>query len=86
MTKYQRLLRQAEKLAQSEPTWADFSNALFSPPHGILTGVFHTRAEREAFTKSKEYERIWELVSQAMDRSGSVEGATPVESRGSAVV
>ena len=70
----------AEKLARSAKTWADLCNALFNASDGLLTTAYPTRAEREVFLKTKQYERIRQLVSQAIETHGLVEGATPKKS------
>lgn len=80
MNKGADLLSQAEALAASCETWADLSNALFDPVNGLVTQAYPTRAERQAFSKTKEYRAIRELVSAAMQRTGLVEGATPRKS------
>jgi uncharacterized protein (DUF1778 family) len=74
------VLEQAKKLATWAESWADFSNALFNPVDGLLTKTYPTRAERQAFLKTKQYQRISELLTHAMDRHGLVAGATPKKS------
>jgi hypothetical protein len=74
------LLRQAEELARSASTWADFANALFDPTDGLLARAYPRREEREAFMKTEEYGRIQELLADAMKRHGLVAGATPKKS------
>lgn len=85
MSKAAGLLQQAEELARSVESWADLSNALYDPAKGILTQAFATRAEREAFAQTTEYQRIRELLEIARDRFGLVAGATP-KKRGRLVV
>jgi predicted HicB family RNase H-like nuclease len=80
MKKGQRLLDQAQELAQSVETWADLSNALFNPVNGLITQAYPTRAEREAFVKTEYYQKIRELLARAIDTHGLVEGATPKKS------
>ena len=75
-----RLVAQAEKLAQSAESWADLSNALFDPMHGLLTQTYPDRAERTAFMKTAQYKKIRKLLSDSMDQHGLVEGATPSKS------
>jgi len=77
MNKAAELLQSAEELARSAESWADLSNALFDQTDGILAQAFSTRAEREAFVKTPEYRKINELLDQAKNRFGLVEGATP---------
>jgi hypothetical protein len=80
MTKAQKLLKQAQQLAASAPTWADFSNALFDQQSGILAKAFPLGAARREFMKSPEYQAISQLLAEAMDRTGLIEGATPRKS------
>jgi predicted HicB family RNase H-like nuclease len=75
-----RILEQAKEVAASVETWADLSNALFDPVHGLITRTYPTRAEREQFLKTKQYKRIRDLLTQTIDRHGLVEGATPKKS------
>jgi len=75
-----RVLKRARDLAGSVETWADLSNALFNPKDGLLTTSFPTQAEREAFLKTKQHQKIRELLARAVDTHGLVEGATPKKS------
>ncbi|HZZ77709.1 MAG TPA: hypothetical protein VFE62_04265 [Gemmataceae bacterium] len=85
MTKAAEILTQAEQLAGSVQSWADLSNGLYDPQSGLLTRSYPTRAEREEFAKTPEYERIQHLLEEARDRFGMVAGATP-KTRGKLVV
>lgn len=80
MSKAAMLLQQAEEQARTAPTWADLSNALFDPLEGLIARAFPTRAEREAFVKTEEYQKIRALIDQARGRTGLVAGATPKKS------
>lgn len=75
-----RILEQAERMAGSVETWADFSNALFDPINGLITRAYPARAEREAFLKTEQYKKIRELLARAIDSHGLVAGATPKKS------
>ncbi|MHB1423028.1 MAG: toxin-antitoxin system HicB family antitoxin [Gemmataceae bacterium] len=77
MTSAKRILKQARDLAQSVTTWADLSNALFDPVNGLVSRAYPTRAEREAFMKTEEYQQIRKLLRDAIDEFGLIEGATP---------
>jgi len=77
MKNAERILTQARKLAQSVETWADLSNALFNPIDGLVTTAYPLGAEREAFVKTVEYQKIRQLLRDAIDTFGLVEGATP---------
>jgi hypothetical protein len=80
MSKEGEILKQAIEIARSVESWADLSNALYNAEDGLLTRTFPTRAERERFTKTKEYAQIRDLISDAVERFGLVEGATPKKS------
>jgi hypothetical protein len=80
MTKEALLLQKAKQLAKAAGTWADLSNALFDPETGILAKAYRDAKERDAFTKTPEYRQIRELIHDAQDRTGFVEGATPSRS------
>ncbi|HMC88916.1 MAG TPA: toxin-antitoxin system HicB family antitoxin [Gemmataceae bacterium] len=75
-----RVLQQAKKAAATVETWADLSNALFDPVQGIITRAYPTRADREAFVKTEQYQKIRKLLAHAMETHGLVEGATPHKS------
>jgi predicted HicB family RNase H-like nuclease len=81
MTSAKRVLKQAQDVARSVETWADLSNALFDPVNGLVTRAYPTRSEREAFIKTMEYQKIRELVRDAIDTFGLVEGAAPKSGR-----
>ena len=71
------LLEQAKVIAASAETWADLSNALFDPDMGIITAAYRTSSERVEFRKTEEYRAIRRLITDAIDRTGLIEGATP---------
>jgi predicted HicB family RNase H-like nuclease len=75
-----RIVRQADELAQAAQSWADLSNALFNPVNGLITTAFPTLAEREEFIKTEQYKKIRQMLSNAIDTHGLVEGATPRKS------
>jgi hypothetical protein len=75
-----RIVREADKLAQAAQSWADLSNALFNPVNGLITTAFPTPAEREAFIKTEQYKKIRQMLTSAIDAHGLVEGATPKKS------
>jgi hypothetical protein len=78
--KNRKTLESAERLAAEAATWADLSNALFDPQHGLVARAYPTRAEREEFIKSPEYQAIKRLVNSAIERTGLVQGAVPTKS------
>jgi hypothetical protein len=71
------LLGEAERAARDSETWADLSNFLFNPVDGLVARAYPTREAREAFIQTAEYRKIRQLVSDARERHGLVEGATP---------
>ena len=77
MTSASELLRQAQSLAESCPTWADLSNALYDPIEGLLSRAFSTREERRCFVQTVEYREIQKVLANAVERHGLLEGATP---------
>jgi predicted HicB family RNase H-like nuclease len=81
-----RILEDAEVLSESAESWADFSNALFNPATGLITRAYPTKAERKEFMRSDEYKRIRELMTQAINTHGLVQGATPKKKSGRFVV
>jgi predicted HicB family RNase H-like nuclease len=74
------IVDQARETAGSVQTWADLANALFDPSDGLITKAYPTRAEREAFLKTEQYNQIRALLTQAIEAHGLVEGATPKKS------
>lgn len=71
------LVEEAERAARDAATWADLSNFLFNPVDGLVAKAYPRRAAREAFLQTDEYPKIRQLVSDARERHGLVEGATP---------
>jgi HicB family len=53
---------------------------LFNPVDGLVARAYTTREARDAFVKTEEYKRIRQLVTDAVERHGLVEGATPKKS------
>lgn len=86
MTKEQRLLQAARKLAETAETWADFSHDLFDPDYGLLAKAYCSQAQRKKFIKTKEYKAIQNLVHEVENRTGLVEGATPKKKSGKFLV
>ena len=80
MTQTNELVNEAERAAREAETWADLSNFLFNPMDGLVARAYPTREAREAFVKTNDYKRIRTLVSEAIERHGLVEGATPRKS------
>jgi hypothetical protein len=74
------LFQEAERAARDSETWADLSNFLFNPVDGLVARAYPTREAREAFLQTEEYRKIRQLVSDARERHGLVEGATPKKS------
>ncbi len=74
------LLVEAQQAAHDAESWADLSNFLFNPVDGLVARAYTTREARDAFVKTAEYKRIRQLVTDAVERHGLVEGATPKKS------
>src|SRR2546425_12169640 len=77
MNPAKKLLEEAERAAREAETWADLSNFLFNPVDGVVARAYPTREAREAFIQTDEYRKIRQLISDARERHGLVEGATP---------
>lgn len=75
-----RVLNHARRLAKRVESWADFTNALFDPEHGLVHRTFPDRKDRQAFLNSSEYREIDDLLDQLMKRFGVADGATPKKS------
>lgn len=74
------ILKEAQKLLPSMQSWADFSNALFSPTDGIVTKTFPTSMERQAFLDSAQYEAINVLMLNLMKKHGPDAAPQPQKS------
>jgi hypothetical protein len=57
-------------IAQSSATWADVSNFLFDPEHGLLVRAYPNRKQRERLLKSEEYQKIRATLLTTMQRTG----------------
>lgn len=75
--KADRVLKKAQEVARTVESWADLSNALFNPVDGVLTRTYRSRAEREEFIKTAQYQMINKLLDESIEKYGLVEGATP---------
>ena len=74
MNPAKKLLEEAERAARDSETWARLSNFLFNPGDGLVARAYPTRADREAFIQTDEYRKIRQLVSDAREHHGLVEG------------
>lgn len=61
VAKAQKVLKFAEKLVQEVQNDMEFINALYTPK-GMVSVTFPTQAERTAFFKTKEYDRLIDLI------------------------
>lgn len=61
IAKARRVLEFAEKRAKEVANQMELSNALYTP-NGMVSVTFPTEAERGAFFKTKEYDRVVELI------------------------
>jgi hypothetical protein len=50
------------------------------PVDGLVAKAYPTRQAREAYVKTEEYRKIRQLITDAIERHGLVEGATPTKS------
>jgi hypothetical protein len=80
MSASSRFTDRAKQAAGEAETWADLSNSLFDPGEGLIARAYPTREARQAFVKTEEYRKLRQLVADAMDRHGLVEGGTPKKS------
>jgi predicted HicB family RNase H-like nuclease len=80
MAKQPKVRETIEQVAQSAASWADVSNFLFDPEHGLLVRAYPERKQREKFLKSEEYQKIRATLLAAMQRTGVAAGATPEKS------
>lgn len=74
------LLEEAERAARDARSWADLSNFLFNPVDGLVARAYPTRQARQAFVQTDEYRKIRQLIAEARQRYGLVEGASPRKS------
>jgi hypothetical protein len=79
-SKEKSLVDSARSAAELAERWADLSNALFDPQDGLIARAYPTRREREQFLKTPEYRQIRQLINEAIQRTGLVEGAVPKKS------
>ncbi len=74
------VLNQAIAASEQITNWADISNVFFDPQYGLLARAYPEAAQRKEFMQTEEYKAIRQIVSDAMKRSGVIEGATPEKS------
>ncbi|MEX2317728.1 MAG: toxin-antitoxin system HicB family antitoxin [Pirellulales bacterium] len=79
-TKNQKILQEARRVAAQVTTWADLSNALYNPQDGLVTTAYPLPEDRSRFMETQEYHEIRQLLTQAMERTGLIEGASPAKS------
>ena len=58
-------------------SWTDFSDFLFDPDEGLLTGLYPTDASRRRFRQSAEFAELTKLVEEVRNRTGLFEGSMP---------
>ena len=73
------IVAKVREKASSVKAWADLSNFVFEQETGILAEAFPNIDERRKFGKSDEYREIWQIIEEVQNRTGLVEGATPME-------
>ena len=59
----QRALADTRQLAESITEWTALVNAVFGPG-GVLSRHMKTQSARVAFSKSKEFAAIWDMIGQ----------------------
>src|SRR5438094_10595423 len=59
----QRALADTRQLAESITEWTALVNAVFGPG-GVLSRHVKTQSARVAFSKSKEFAAIWDMINQ----------------------
>lgn len=74
------VLNEAIQTSEQLTNWADISNALFDPEQGLLARAYPNADDRKAFIQTDEYKAIRQIVSDAMKRSGVIDGANPEKS------
>jgi hypothetical protein len=74
------ILEQAQTLASSVKSWADFSVAIFDQHNGLVARTFKSPIEREAFYDSEQYEEVNRILLGLMKKFGVEGGATPQKS------
>lgn len=80
MSKAKNILVEAKRLAEESETWADLSNALFDPWDGLLARSFPEPADRAAFRKSDDSDKLYDFIEQKMKQTGVVKGSQPTKS------
>ena len=66
---YKQALKYAEKLAKTADTWLELHNGMFGIG-GKVAQLFPADRDRVAFSKTDEYTRIMDLLSQKRQQSG----------------
>lgn len=74
------LLTQVKEATESLSNWADVSNALFDPTVGLLVRAYPDPSDRDEFMKTAEYKAIRGILTEAIEKSGLVNGAEPTKS------
>jgi len=80
MTNSAELFSQARDAAAQLKNWADVSNVLFDQENGLLARAYPDVEDRKAFMQSEDYKAIRQIVSDALDRSGVIQGSAPEKS------
>jgi hypothetical protein len=73
--KANRVLEQARAIAETAPSWAKFSAAVFDQQGGIIAQSFSPGMERQSFYDSEQYKQIQAILISLMKRFGVVDGS-----------
>ena len=68
----QRALADTRQLAESITEWTALVNAVFGPG-GVLSRHVKTQSARVAFSKSKEFAAIWDMINQRQRAAAAAE-------------
>lgn len=71
------ILDNARKIAGHVTSWADYSNALFDQESGLVAQTFSDDMERQAFYDTDQYDELYQILADLMDRFDTVGGASP---------
>lgn len=74
--KYNQILEYAKSIYNKVGSWSDFSKAIWGQQTGYIAKTFGQNIkEIRAFTESKEYQEISEMLCDLMHKFGLVEGS-----------
>ncbi len=74
-----KIVAKVREKASDAKAWADLANFVFDQETGILAEAFPDCEERRNFGHTDEYREIWRIIEEVQNRTGLVEGATPLD-------